>query len=472
MVGDREDSYSLEKEVKSTAEAGKNWIEIKIPEKARQVLETIHAAGYEAYVVGGCVRDSVLGRNPQDWDITTSARPEQVKALFRRTIDTGIQHGTVTVMLEKEGFEVTTYRIDGKYEDSRHPSEVTFTPNLEEDLKRRDFTINAMAYNDRDGLVDLFGGLEDIRKKRIRCVGDPEARFGEDALRILRAVRFAAQLGYEIEDSTAEAIRKLAPSLKKISAERIAAELIKLLVSDHPEELKNAYEMGITAVILPEFDCCMETPQNHLHHMYSVGEHILASVKEIKPDKVLRLTMLFHDIGKAETLTVGEDGVTHFYGHPEVSERIARDVLKRLKLDNDTIGMVCRLVRYHDYMNGRKRDLRAVRKAIYRIGEEAFPAIFDVWRADTLAQSMYQREEKLQNLNAWKELYEEVMKSGQCVSLKTLAITGNDLIALGMTPGKEVGEMLKNLLDLVLENPEKNTKEYLTEYAGGMIARS
>ena len=248
-------------------------IQIQIPEKAKYIIETIQNAGFEAYVVGGCVRDSILGRCPEDWDITTSARPEQVKQLFRRTIDTGIQHGTVTVMLDKEGFEVTTYRVDGKYEDSRHPKEVTFTPNLEEDLKRRDFTINAMAYNETEGLIDIFGGLKDIEAKLIRCVGNPEERFGEDALRIMRAIRFSAQLGYEIHEDTEAAIRKLAPTLQKISAERIQVELTKLLVSPHPDTLREAYDMGVTKVILPEFDAMMETPQKHKHHKYNVGEH-------------------------------------------------------------------------------------------------------------------------------------------------------------------------------------------------------
>ena len=223
-------------------------IRINVPDKAKRVVNTIQAAGFEAYVVGGCVRDSILGRQPQDWDITTSAKPEQVKALFPRTIDTGLQHGTVTVMQDREGFEVTTYRIDGEYEDSRHPKEVVFTPNLEEDLKRRDFTINAMAYNEEKGLVDIFGGMEDIRLGRIRCVGRAEERCGEDALRMLRAIRFSAQLGYEIDEETKQGIRRLAPTLKNISAERIQTELVKMLVSPHPDYLRTAYDMGVTKV--------------------------------------------------------------------------------------------------------------------------------------------------------------------------------------------------------------------------------
>ena len=247
-------------------------VKINIPDKAKDVIGTIMAAGFEAYVVGGCVRDSVLGRTPEDWDITTSARPEQVKALFPHTVDTGLQHGTVTVMMGREGFEVTTYRIDGKYEDCRHPENVTFTPSLREDLQRRDLTINAMAYNEEQGLVDIFGGMEDISEGIVRCVGDPRERFREDALRILRAIRFSAQLGYVIEEGTRKAAAELAPLLSKISAERIQTELVKLLVSPHPEYLRLAYECKVTAVFLPEFDKAMETPQRHPHHCYSVGE--------------------------------------------------------------------------------------------------------------------------------------------------------------------------------------------------------
>ena len=232
-------------------------ITINLPEKVKFIIDTITAAGFEAFAVGGCIRDSILGRNPADWDITTSAKPEQVKALFAKTFDTGIQHGTITVLLDKEGFEVTTYRIDGEYEDSRHPKEVVFTSNLIEDLKRRDFTINAMAYNETVGLVDEFGGLEDIDRGVIRCVGDPGERFSEDALRIMRAIRFSAQLGYEIEENTKQAIVELADTLQNISAERIQVELVKLLCSPHPDYLKIMYDTGVTKIVLPEFDRCM-----------------------------------------------------------------------------------------------------------------------------------------------------------------------------------------------------------------------
>ncbi|MCD7736799.1 MAG: polynucleotide adenylyltransferase, partial [Lachnospiraceae bacterium] len=259
----------------------------EIPPKVERILQVLHENGYEAYVVGGCVRDSLLGRRPEDWDITTSASPMQVKRLFPRTIDTGIRHGTVTVMEGRESFEVTTYRIDGDYEDGRHPNQVTFTSSLEEDLKRRDFTINAMAYSHERGLVDLFGGLKDLREGIIRCVGNPEERFGEDALRMLRAVRFAAQLGFHVTDGVRGSIHELAYTLKKVSAERIQAELVKLLVSPRPHWFRLAYECGITAVVMPEFDRIMEQRQNNPHHAYSTGEHTLIAMKSIPEDKAL-----------------------------------------------------------------------------------------------------------------------------------------------------------------------------------------
>lgn len=437
---------------------------IQLPEKVKYIINTIIQAGYEAYAVGGCIRDSILGRIPDDWDITTSATPYQVKKLFKRTIDTGIQHGTVTVMLDKEGFEVTTYRIDGEYEDARHPKEVIFTGSLIEDLKRRDFTINAMAYNEEAGLVDIFEGMKDIERKVIRCVGNPKERFAEDALRMMRAVRFSAQLGYNIEEETLAATKELSPNLMHISAERIQTELVKLAVSPHPENLRIAYEAGITQIILPEFDVCMKTRQNNLHHCYNVGSHILKSMEAVRPDKVLRLAMLFHDIGKPAVLTTDDEGIHHFHGHPEISERMTRDILKRLKFDNDTIYMVTRLVRYHDY--DVKPKEKYVRRAIVKTGENIFPLLFEVKEADIQAQSGYLREEKEKKLKEVRQVYERVLAEKQCISLKTLAVTGKDLIEeAGMQPGREIGEMLNKLLDVVLEEPEKNDREILLKLA-------
>lgn len=434
-------------------------IKIQLPEKVNTIIETLQSHGYEAYAVGGCVRDSLLGRTPGDWDITTSAMPEETKSLFSHTFDTGIEHGTVTVLLDREGFEVTTYRIDGKYEDSRHPSEVTFTRSLKEDLLRRDFTINAMAYNETSGLVDEFGGLKDLKSRKIKCVGDAHARFSEDALRILRGVRFAAQLGFEIEEDTREGMRELAPTLANISAERIQVELVKMLTSDRPDLLRDAYELGITKVFLPEFDRMMETTQETPHHMYTVGEHTLHALCNVRPDKILRLTMLLHDTGKPALKTVDEEGVAHFKKHAFESEKIAKTVLRRLKFDNDTLRKVTRLVYYHDYRMPEKAV--NVRRAMHTIGEDIFPYYLEVRRADVLAQSMYQREDKIRNLDGVEARYREIVEAGQCVSLKELAISGKDLIEAGMEPGKEIGETLKKMLSLVIEHPELNTKEEL-----------
>lgn len=445
-------------------------LRIELPERVDRIITILQDHGYEAYAVGGCVRDSVLGRRPKDWDITTSATPEETKALFHKTFDTGIQHGTVTVLMGEKGFEVTTYRIDGEYEDSRHPKEVTFTRNLQEDLQRRDFTINAMAYNKKDGLVDIFGGISDIQANVIRCVGNAKERFFEDALRILRGLRFAAQLGFDIEEETRRAMGELAPTLEKISAERIQAELVKMVTSDRPELLRDAYELGITRVFLPEFDRIMVTAQETPHHMYSVGEHTLHAMKNIRPDKVLRLTMLLHDMGKPALKTVDDEGVAHFKRHAAESLIIAKDVLKRLKFDNDTLNKVTRLVCCHDYRM--PAAAKSVRRAMNRIGEDIFPYYMEVRRADVLAQSMYRRDEKIKNLDEVEALYREIIKEDQCVSLKGLAVSGKDLIALGMKPGKEIGACLDRLLEQVIEEPGWNEKGKLLELASVMNARS
>lgn len=434
-------------------------MKIALPEKVSYIIDTFMQAGYEAYAVGGCVRDSILGREPGDWDITTSAKPAEIKALFPRTIDTGIAHGTVTVLLGREGFEVTAYRIDGAYEDARHPKEVTFTSNLKEDLKRRDFTINAMAYNEKSGLVDEFDGIGDLNRKAIRCVGDAKERFTEDALRMMRAVRFAAQLGFCIDSDTKQAIHALAPSLKQISAERIQTELVKLLTSDHPEEMRTLYETGLTKIMLPEFDVMMQTEQKNPHHIYTVGEHTLASLTHVEKDKTLRLTMLLHDVAKPLCRTADEAGVHHFYGHPGRGCEMARAILRRMKFDNETTDSVCRLIAGHD--DNPPLTERNVRRAVVRLGKKAYPAIFAVKRADILAQSAYKRTEKLQYIEEYEACYNRILGKEQCLSLKDLAVTGGDLIAAGMEPGPQLGMVLQKLFDLVLDNPEKNTKECL-----------
>ena len=436
-------------------------MKIILPEKVNRIIHTLQEHGFEAYAVGGCVRDSILGRVPDDWDITTSATPLETKELFARTFDTGIEHGTITVLIDRDAFEVTTYRLDGKYEDSRHPSEVTFTRSLREDLLRRDFTINAMAYNDANGLIDIFGGMNDLREKTIRCVGDASARFGEDALRILRAVRFAAQLGFEIEEDTRNGIIELASTLANISAERIQVELIKMLVSPNPAMLKTAYELGITKVILPEFDAIMATRQENPHHKYTVGEHTLKALEAIRADKVLRLAMLFHDIGKPIMKKMDEKGIAHFKMHDTQGAEMTKQILKRLKFDNDTMNKVVRLVQYHDYRM--PAEAKNVRRAMNRIGEDIFPYYLEVRMADTLAQSEYMQEEKIRNIRDVRICYEKILERKECVSLKTLAVTGSDLIANGMEQGKEIGEVLNKLLEYVLEHPEANEKETLLQ---------
>ena len=389
-------------------------MQIQIPENANEIIATLAEAGYEAYVVGGCVRDAILGREAADWDITTNARPEQVKALFPRTVDTGLQHGTVTVLNGKEGFEVTTYRIDGEYLDGRHPEQVLFTPNLLEDLKRRDFTINAMAYNEKEGLVDAFGGIGDLERGQIRCVGDPRERFTEDALRILRAVRFSAQLDFEIEAETKAALAEFAPRLTKVSAERIQVELMKLLTSDHPEVFRVVWETGITAVILPEFDACMETPQHNPHHCWNVGEHILQTLTGVEKDKALRWAALLHDMGKPATRTTDEQGID----------------LSLIHISEPT---------------------------------RQFPDYLKLARADALAQNPALLPEKLARLSEIERLYTEILEAQNCLSLKDLAVTGRDLIDAGVKPGPTLGVILNAMLEAVIEHPEYNTKEYLLE---------
>ncbi len=432
---------------------------IHIPRPAAKVLARLHELGYEACVVGGCVRDSLLGMNPEDWDITTSATPKQVKEAFSRTIDTGAQHGTVTVRMDGESLEVTTYRIDGVYADHRHPDEVQFTSDLEEDLKRRDFTINAMAYNDEDGLIDLFQGVEDLQRGVIRCVGDARERFTEDALRVFRAVRFCAKLGFELDPDTKKAAKEMAPSLQYVSAERIHMELEKLLVSDHPEMIKLAWECGITKVILPEFDAEMEAIQNNAHHRITVGEHTIRTMCACEPDRILRLTMLLHDSGKPVCQTLDEKGVYHYHGHAAPGAVIAETVCERLKYDKATERTVVHLIRNHSLYPELSEE--GIRRAIVQLGEDLFPLFLKVKRADIAGQSIEVQENKFRYMDEVEAIYHRICERGDCLSLKTLAVKGDDLIAEGVPKGKKIGEILNALLDEVLTDPSKNEKDYL-----------
>lgn len=443
-------------------------MKVRLPVDVKNIIETLEANGYEAFAVGGCVRDTLLLRVPGDWDITTSAKPEEVKALFTHTIDTGIQHGTVTVMINHVGYEVTTYRIDGEYEDARHPKEVIFTANLVEDLKRRDFTINAMAYNDRTGIVDEFDGIQDLKDKVIRCVGNPKERFSEDALRMLRAVRFAAQLGFSIDEATRDAIKELAPTLSKVSKERIAVELIKILVSDHPEELRTAYELGLTRVFMPEFDVAMKTMQHNPHHLYSVGEHSIVAMQHVQAERLIRLIMLLHDLAKPVVLTTDEKGHDHFVGHTQAGADMAKGILKRLKFDNATINFVYRMVKHHDDRPPMD-NMPLVRRRISEIGLDNMPMMIEIKRADILAQSQHEFESKMKYVDDLEKAYKEVIEKNYCVDKKQLSVNGRDLIAMGMKPGEEMGEVLDLLFDLVLKDPSLNDREKLLERANKLI---
>ncbi|MGN0240266.1 MAG: CCA tRNA nucleotidyltransferase [Candidatus Weimeria sp.] len=435
---------------------------MQLPESVEKIIHTLETAGHEAYAVGGCVRDALLGLTPDDWDITTSAEPEEVKALFSRTIDTGIKHGTVTVRLDGKNFEVTTYRIDGRYEDGRHPEEVTFTKSLEEDLKRRDFTINAMAVNDRTGIVDLFGGQKDLDAGIIRCVGDPMERFSEDALRMMRAVRFAAKLDFSIEEETKKAITKLKDNLTKVSAERIQVELTKLITSDHPEMMKTLYETGLTSVFFPEWDKAMVCEQNTKHHCYTVGVHSIEVMRRVRNDKVMRLAAMLHDIGKPEVKRTDKKGHDHFQGHPQLSALMAERILRRLKYDNDTIKKVCALSRYHDERPA--LNARSIRHCM-RDMDLDFNDLFELKRADVLSQSEYMRDDKLHAVDEFERLYHENLEAGNCTDKKHLAVNGGDLMKAGVEKGPDMGRIMEKLLDDVIEEPSANTKETLLSRA-------
>lgn len=447
-------------------------VKIDIPVGAQYIIEKLNSAGYEAYIVGGCVRDSILGKIPNDWDITTSATPYEVKEIFERTIDTGIQHGTVTILVDKNivskdpkfmdyAFEVTTYRVDGEYEDHRRPNSVEFTTSLEEDLKRRDFTINAMAYNQNEGVIDIFGGMDDLKNGVVRCVGNPSDRFDEDALRILRAVRFAAQLGFVIDEATRQAMSKQAKFLADISAERIQVELTKLITSNHPDMIREAFELGLTKVILPEFDVMMETEQNNPNHKYTVGEHTIKVMANVPADMVLRYSALLHDVGKPACKTTGEDGVDHFYGHQEAGAKMARKILRRLKLDNNTIDRTCNLVLHHDYFLTDMKQGSAFRRFVGKLGMENFMDYTVIRQADISGQSDYNLDQKLASLDVMKALYQIAIDENQCIKISDLVIGGKELMELGMSPGREMGQMLHYLLERVLEEPELNHKDKL-----------
>lgn len=442
---------------------------IKPPQNVLYILNVMKDNGFEAYAVGGCVRDAVLDRVPKDWDIAVNAAPAEVKKLFDRTLDTGIKHGTVTVMLGEEAYEVTAFRIDGIYEDGRHPSSVEFTGNLEDDLRRRDFTINSMAWNPGRGLVDPFGGMSDIRARCIRAVGNPDERFCEDALRMLRAVRFAARLGFEIEAGTLEDIRKNSRLILNVSSERIREELSGILTSEEPGKLTLLRDTGIMGLILPELEVCFNVPQNNPHHVYNVGEHSIRAAAAIEGDRCLRWTMLLHDTGKALTRTTDGDGVDHFYGHPDKSVMIAEKILERLRFDNKSIDRILRLIRFHDM------DIipqpKAVAKAVSTVGGDLFEDLLKVKRADITAQNPADADEGIGYLDRIENIYKELLEDNSCLRLRDLAVNGRDLIGLGFREGREIGEALHFLFEKVIEDPSLNDKAVLMRIAGDILTK-
>ena len=430
----------------------------KLPQDVVYILETLNQAGYSAYAVGGCVRDMFLERTPQDWDVTTAAPPEVILSSFTKTIPTGIKHGTVTVVLDGGQYEVTTFRVDGVYADHRKPETVTFTDDICADLSRRDFTMNAMAYHPGTGLVDPFGGRKDIEKKLIRCVGDPLVRFDEDALRMLRALRFSAQTGFAIDETILDAISELASLLSAVSGERIRDELMKILLTDRLSVFDIMHQIGLLAVILPEFDACFGVEQNIKYHIYDVAHHIVKVTENVPKEPVLRLAALLHDVGKPMRKTTDENGVDHFKGHDKAGVELADAILSRLRFDNQTKEQVQKLIAYHDRRPAETK--MSVRRMVGSLGAELFPALLAVKRADTLGQNPSLLSERLAYLDHIEALYEEIMADGDALTVSALAICGHDVMALGYQ-GKEVGEVLRKALDAVLENPSLNQKEEL-----------
>ena len=437
---------------------------INLPPEVKEALDKLHQSGFEAYIVGGCVRDSLMGQAPKDYDITTSALPEETKAVFdsRKVIETGIKHGTITVLINGMPLEITTYRIDSEYTDNRHPDSVTFTQNLRDDAGRRDFTMNAVAYCEEEGTVDYFGGIEDIESKVIRCVGNADKRFKEDALRIMRALRFSSVLDFEIEENTKRSIFNNKELLKNVSAERTACELLKLICGKNARQIIKEY-VDVLGVIIPELLPMKGFNQRNCHHIYDIMEHTAAAVEAIEPSPALRLAALFHDIGKPPCFSVGEDGMGHFYGHAKVSADMCDRIMKRLKLDNATRNLVVTLVKAHDVQI--EESEKAVRKAMNKYTPEVFFQLISLKRADNLAQNPeYLYRQKY--YDRVEEIAEQIINEKQCFCMKDLAVGGNDLIALGISPGPEMGRILDELLGMVISGSVQNKKEILLDYVG------
>lgn len=435
-----------------------------MPKNVDIAINLLQSAGFEAYAVGGCVRDSLLGKTPNDWDITTSAKPEDMKSVFAEfhCIDTGIKHGTVTVVIDGEPLEITTFRLDGEYEDNRHPKSVTFTSNLGADLGRRDFTVNAMAYSKKTGTVDLFGGQNDLKNGIIRCVGDPDRRFNEDALRILRALRFASALDFEIEEKTAQSLLKNRALLGNISEERIAKELLKLVCGKGAKRILTDFA-PVLFEILPELQPMYKNSHDNPHHCYDIYEHTLIAVESIDPEPTLRFAMLLHDCGKPAVKKFDENGVAHFYGHQRISAEISAQILARLKVSNKFRDEILFLVSNHDrwelYENTEKMP-----RYLSKFGLDGVLNLLKVMRADVLAQSPEYRY-RLDQIADAEETAKNLAAQKPCLSLSELQINGRTLMDIGIPQGRKLGAVLAQLLDEVIDGVTKNTQEALTTRA-------
>lgn len=441
---------------------------IKVPNGALSVLERLENAGYEAYVVGGCVRNALLGITPDDFDITTSARPEETEKVFSelRTVETGIKHGTVTVILNGEPYEITTFRADGEYTDGRHPESVSYSDSLETDLARRDFTVNAMAYSPKRGLVDVFGGREDLRNGVLRAVGDPDKRFTEDALRILRALRFASTYGFRIEKKTADSAKRLAGRISLLSGERVFSELKKLLMGDFCEQILLDFP-EIVCEALPELRPSVGFDQHSPHHVYDVYTHSVKAVSYSPKDAHIRLAALLHDVGKPETFAIGKGGVGHFYGHSEASVRLCEQALLRLKADNLTLNTVNTLIKYHDPVI--PTDEKSVKRWLNKLGVDMLLQLLELKRADNMAQvtdpeASETCKNRLAGYAEIRSVIDKISAENACFSIKQLAVNGDDLAAMGVPRNKEMGEMLSRILDAVISGDVENDRERIFSY--------
>lgn len=438
----------------------------QLPQGGLAIIHQLNCAGFEAWFVGGCVRDLLMGQTPHDWDICTNALPEKTEHVFENYVihETGISHGTVLVMVGEEGYEVTTYRTEGTYSDHRRPDKVCFVRDIKSDLARRDFTINAMAYHPKYGVIDYYNGRKDLEDRLIRTVGESQLRFQEDALRILRALRFAARLQFKIDFETAEAIHRRRDDLLLVANERVFEELKGILQAVDAEKVLLAFS-DVLAVVLPEIAPLIGYNQNTPHHCLDAWQHTVKVIAEVpQTDLALRLAALFHDTGKPECQSMGENGYSHFYGHNQRSAELAHQALKRLHCETATRVQVERLVALHD--QALPISVPGARRFLAEIGEETMEKLLTLKRADVLAQSDFKRNEKLEKIEAFKAILEQIQQDGSCWTIKQLAVRGADFIALGVKPGPEIGRLLKRGLTGVIEGEVRNEREALLRFLG------